>query len=1395
MKAILCVPALLFLLESPSQDADRRIESLLQRLVAQKDEAARAPIRAELDAIGKPILSAVHRLLEEELGRDRKSHEQADAVVEKNLPALDHDQSKVREAATLAIVELGDAAFPALRKHGNHPSPEVRGRLKTIEEMIDARQKAGPRIREEAIHFFSRHSKDPSSAAVFAVGFESRNPRTRLAALKAWSEAALPDDLPRVKPLLSDPEEPIRQLAVRTAYDLGAAAAVPLLVDVVENETDRQLWMSATVLAARWRPTWTPDVTRRMAAILERAPAERRQHLIWAVFQSGFPLPGPFEVLADAIRKLSPEERKPLLKNWWFVGEQDAWRSIWRLLSEDPDTELAMRAAELHEQILFESLGGVEGFLKQWPQLPAATRTAGLRGYLRAPGENKPVHAIPAILREKDPELRKQLIDASFRDPKFVTGSVLRDALLSSVPDLVAAASDWTHPNTVSESRAALRYLHDTADDAAFKARLGVNLAAIGDPVGIPQIRPMLRTPQLALRALQAIKETRAPGFLEEVTPLLKSPAREIRRAAAEALIACGDSRAMDALWDLKNDDALATLVPQAFGVLGRASDLEKLEKLIVEKPALKVYLPNALMSWSPAKPVPLLTALARDDDARTRENAQKVIDQIRKASTFLADLAAAPRGNGLPASFAGLLAPMGSFRFAFAPADRCTAEVAEDLHAVPLPVEDFLRIFNPSTYAHFTVFASAAGKGCPPELLETIRPDHPRVEAMLRLVRYHPCADASRRLAALPLTRENSSIVLSILAQGDPVLARSIIVGGLKDGTAVEPGTFIQILSHFMPPAELVPLAEELSTSPHPKVAEGARTWLSTVKPEVLREMEDRGRLRDRSSLYRSLAFHRRPEDLPPLEAALDNPSAAIRGIAATSLLRGGRRDAIPIALALLKDAEGEAAWELAAALAPWVAPEHRPLLSEDAASPAVHAVLARLGRKQSAARLLSAMPTSEKGWRAAAWGLASHLDPDIEKLLLAAMEARKDPHTHLTIAMALTKSPHADTRTRIMGWLKKIALYQDAGRIDPAYRLALETLIDRGEPGALERAAMYGSYGVMSIKEESIALVSRAKSDEAAALLLGFLNTSTDEARKVRPGVLEAIREMPKGPKTREKLRDLLTRNTLSDLPALLPLFVELGEETALEEHVEKSVRKVGPFLQLAPLDLLSRTTNGKERLRRLAQDLTASKDSDARLVAGLALFLSGGTPDLQAFPSTHLQQGLPWGTYLAGELRRVDLVDDLRKKALERLPSSHDSTLNGVIPLLTCSALRLPVPATPGYGREMSLFIRDLTIWTRSHRGMTFEAVFAQALRARGYAVAGDETAAADAEALVAALEDRDPAIAVNSAWMLQRLFKDPPVARRLAAVEEGFGMTLLRPSPVEIAAWKRWLDTRK
>jgi hypothetical protein len=62
---------------------------------------------------------------------------------------LDSDQFKVRDRASQELEQLGELAEPAMRKAlAGKPTPEVRGRLKTLLDQLPGRRASSSRMRE-----------------------------------------------------------------------------------------------------------------------------------------------------------------------------------------------------------------------------------------------------------------------------------------------------------------------------------------------------------------------------------------------------------------------------------------------------------------------------------------------------------------------------------------------------------------------------------------------------------------------------------------------------------------------------------------------------------------------------------------------------------------------------------------------------------------------------------------------------------------------------------------------------------------------------------------------------------------------------------------------------------------------------------------------------------------------------------------------------------------------------------------------------------------------------------------------------------------------------------------------------------------------------------------------
>jgi len=1391
---------------APKEDKkqlDRRIEELFARLVSEKDEPARAAARAELEALGRPVLPVLKRFLDDELARAKKAKEKAETIADRYVPRLDDDAVESREAAMLALIERGEEILPGLKKYERSSSAEIRGRVAQVVKAIEARRAGGrpSRVAEDALLLFARLS-DPAGAATVAGFFEGRDPELRLQAVKTFHEIALPADLPKLKPLLSDADLKVRAQACVAAADLGLDAAVPMLLDLVRAEKDLNTWRAALNGMARWRALWPPEVSAKVGELIPGAPPDRRLSLLFAYFRAGR-LPDPPEALLKVFRTLAPAEKADLLKPWGSP-EDPNWIAAAKTLATDPDPAIAGPAAVLYGYAKFFRFSYPVSFLDRYDALPADERLYGIRALARQ-DRVRTQQAIALLLRETDPALRKALLEAGFENPTFVTGFNLREALLSGQPDLVRAAAACYHHNCIQEALPAVKYLFLKTADPVTRARLGLAVATEGDPRGIPHLAPFLKDPSPRLRALaaEAVAATQAAELLDGVVPLLKDPDAAVRNAAADALLRSGQARFFEPLWALRTERGMESYAARAAGKFGTAADLEK---LMQQNPAARATVPAALFHLSPMEPHPLLLALAQDKDSQVKANAERTLGFVKTAAL-------------LPQQVVEGKTPPGDLGFAyasdfvFAAAADCTPKTAAERRAIPIPLKEFLAHadVNDRQFVAGTIFRRAAPRHAPKELLDLLVEGHPRLDAALRLLRSRSYPEAAPLLAALPGANPELARMLSWC---DPVIFHARILEGIEKGTIADGGAGLARLSEFLPGDEYVTLLLTLAKHPAPGVKGAADEALARQTPRVLCAMLADGRITDRALVLRSLVRMKVPGTLPTIEESLKDKDPQLRALAAVALVTAKGEEALPAAIPCLKEAAGDVAWELAAKVIVHLKETHRPLLPAEPSTTPLHALLARLGRKESAAKVLADFPSTNPGKLAAGLALAPHYDAAVEAklapLLASSGAGFADRDGVLGLAAALGRSSEPATRARVLESARGISILDR--RIHPASLDALGGLIEKGEPGAVERAGMGRGVGMPEAREDAIALLLRAGTDEAASFLVEFLNVPLNEMPPSTPRVLEAIRAHAKGPKTGEKLRQILSKGTFLDSGLLAPLFAEMGATAEFEAALEQRAQGTGNYgPSLGAMQILARTPTGVERLKKLAQVMGASKDSRQRTFGGFAALLAGLPLSPEEWRANYLKWGGSEATLLAAQLRLVESVGAMHRRAKDGLSGTHDAGMAAAIPLLACQDLRPPEPSRPDYWPAMSRFLAELGVWVKKNRGRAFEEVFADALRARGLAVAGK---AADAAALVAALEDKDDFIAANADWMLRRV-SGRAVPPALSIVGDGglpyeltarYGPTLLtvalgagrwhvrRPDPDEVAAWKQWLAAR-
>jgi HEAT repeat protein len=1411
-------PALALLLgATPPQNApadkqekkqlEKKIEDLFAKLVSDKDEAQRAAARAELEALGRPVLPILKKFLDDELVRAKKAKEKAETIVDRYVPKLDNDAIETREAATLALLGEGETILPGLKKYEKSPSAEIRARVKFLADTISARKTdtRASRVSADALVLYSRLA-DPSGAALVSGFFDARDAELRLEALRTFHEIALPSDLPKLKPLLADADLKVRGQACLAAADLGFEAAVPLLAEIVRSERDLNVWRAALAGMSRWRALWTPDITAKIGDFLPGAAPDRRPELLWSYFLSG-PLSETPEDLLKVFRKLAPAEKAALLKPW-SKPEDPAWLAAVRILASEADPATAGPAAALYGYARFFRFGGGSSFVDQYDSLPVDERFCGICA-LAQQTQERTFYAVKLLLHEQNPILRKALVQAGFQNPTFVVGAAIKEALQSGQPDLLLACADVTHHNQ-TEAFALIKYLFQTTNDPNLKAHLGLGLAADGYVPATPFIAPFLQdsAPWIRLRAVEAVGAVQARELMDALVPLLKDPDQRLRTTAAQSLLRCDDPRAFEPLWGLRSVQGMEWAAVQAFGLFGKIADLRTLEKLIDENASARAAAPGALFTLSPMEALPLLQKLAADKSQDVRFNADRELANVKIAAALPQQILDAAGGKGsLPT--VDIFSP----RVVFVSAADCTPQVAVERHALPIPFKEFLLVAAPTqqNYYHFSLCsAGCPPRACPPEVLEALTPDNPRLAVLLSLLRSRPYPEVGAKLAAFPPESAGSPDFLRVLSWSDPLKLRDRILRGIEQGKAVDGAAGLSTLSEILPGDEHVALLVKLSTHPDPSLKAAADQALGLISPRVLCTLLADGRFKDRLLVLRSLARFKVPGTLPTIEQALKDPVPQVRALAAVAYATAKGEAAVPVALRLLPDADGDLAWELAAKVIVYLKEEHRGVLPARSESPAVQALLARLGNRESAAKVLAEFPSTSAGKLAAGMALGPHFSAAVEEKLLPLLSAStgslRDRDGLLGLCACLAHSPEESTRARVVAANPGISFLDS--KIHPADREALEALVTWKDPGAVRKLAVLRGSGTG--REEGVSLLRKIGSDEAAAALLDILGASGQNLPEA-PLIVESIKAQVQGPKTREKLQQILKGGTFFDVGLLASLAGEVGMSAEYEAVLEKKAKGENNYVpSLGAMRLLARSPTGLDRLKAMSVPMAASQDGRQKAYGAFAALLSGLPVAADEWRARVAKGGGTEETLLAGQLRLSDLVQVLLRQRLAALASPPDSGLAATLPLLTCQDFRCPEPSQADYWPRMARFLAELGAWTKKNRGKPFEEIFAEALKARGLAVAGKVVGAADAAALVAALDDKDDFIAANADWMLRRISgRSLPAALsvegddgRAQELKTKYGNTLVtvtfgtgrwvirRPTPEEVSAWKAW-----
>lgn len=221
-------------------------------VVALKDENPRMrdTAAALLVKMGQPAVASLTRFKNEEsadlrlvaitiMGRIKH----ADAVPAL-VAALDDKEQAVRDAATFAFAQVGEASIPALTTLLADADVQKRwtaayalnsiGSPKTADPLIVALNDRDERIRDLATSALTRIGKD--AIEPLAKAAKNENVDVRLAAINALGGMARPDTISILHAALKDDEPIIRDAAVAALGNTGSAKAIPALTEAIQNK-------------------------------------------------------------------------------------------------------------------------------------------------------------------------------------------------------------------------------------------------------------------------------------------------------------------------------------------------------------------------------------------------------------------------------------------------------------------------------------------------------------------------------------------------------------------------------------------------------------------------------------------------------------------------------------------------------------------------------------------------------------------------------------------------------------------------------------------------------------------------------------------------------------------------------------------------------------------------------------------------------------------------------------------------------------------------------------------------------------------------------------------------------------------------------------------------------
>lgn len=345
---------------------------------------------------------------------------------------------------------------------------------------------------------------------------KSRDAGTRARAAMSLGSRGKTSAIPRLAPLLDDPDWAVRQAAVESLGRIGDASAAPLLVAAITG-ADR-----------------VPDPNG--ASAVRAAAAEA----LGRIGDSAMP------VLLEALRGRHVKLRETAIAAIGAVGGPAAAASLGDMVADDRSS---VRQAAITALVRAGGLAAVPALSRALAHKDPTTRrcAADALGTVREPAA---VEAVKAALADPDRTVRDAAVRALAGIATTEAASALVAGLQRGDRDLQAAIGsalksfEWTPAD--GSARVVHAVLHGRFDEAT----------AHGASAAAPLVAMLAdRDPSMRRGALEALGRLAEPSTARAIRAAFRDPEPSVRQAAAQALAALGPA-AVDTVVEALGDRA-----------------------------------------------------------------------------------------------------------------------------------------------------------------------------------------------------------------------------------------------------------------------------------------------------------------------------------------------------------------------------------------------------------------------------------------------------------------------------------------------------------------------------------------------------------------------------------------------------------------------------------------------------------------------------------------------------------------------------------------------------------------------------------------------------------------------------------------------------------------------